>query len=56
MHGTIPVLYWMGLGLGIGNINWNRTGNVIKNASDLKLILGLRITIKLGLAKVHDFQ
>ena len=45
MHGTMPVLYWMGLGLGIDYINQNRIGNVIKNDTGLKLNLGLRMTI-----------
>ena len=45
MHGTMPVLYWMGLGLGDEYINWNRIGNVIKNDTGLKLYLGLKMTI-----------
>ena len=45
IHGTMPVLYWMGLGLGDEYINWNRIGNVIKNDTGLKLYLGLLMTI-----------
>ena len=44
-HGTMLVLHWMGLGLGVEYINWNRIGNVIKNDTGLKLNLGLRMTI-----------
>ena len=43
MHGTMPVLYWTGLG--VDYINQNRIGNVIKNDTGLKLNLGLRMTI-----------
>ena len=45
MHRTMPVLHWMGLGLGDVYINWNRIGNVIKNDTGLKLNLGLSMTI-----------
>ena len=45
MHRTMPVLYWMRLGLGDEYINWIKIGNVIKNDTGLKLNLGLSMTI-----------